>query len=171
MTLRNAFFGMLLASTIGADSHAAVLTYDALGRVSSVTYDDGKMVSYVYDAAGNRTQHVVASGANLPPVAVDDGASLDVATSMSALIDAKANDTDPNNNPLTITSVTNGSHGFVTIESGGAMVQYTYTGLLPGQGTFVTDTFTYTISDANGGFDTGQVDVLIQDTSCPGICN
>lgn len=31
-------------------------TYDALGRLTSVTYDNGDVVYYVYDAAGNRTQ-------------------------------------------------------------------------------------------------------------------
>ena len=30
-------------------------TYDALGRLTSVTYDNGDVVYYVYDAAGNRT--------------------------------------------------------------------------------------------------------------------
>jgi YD repeat-containing protein len=29
--------------------------YDALGRVTKVTYDDGSYVVYQYDAAGNRS--------------------------------------------------------------------------------------------------------------------
>ena len=35
--------------------------YDALGRLISVTYDDGSQMTYTYDAAGNRTQ-VVRTG-------------------------------------------------------------------------------------------------------------
>ena len=35
---------------------ATTYTYDALGRVSSVTYSNGKTITYTYDAAGNRTQ-------------------------------------------------------------------------------------------------------------------
>jgi YD repeat-containing protein len=34
----------------------ATYGYDALGRLTSVTYDDGKLVIYRLDAAGNRTQ-------------------------------------------------------------------------------------------------------------------
>jgi YD repeat-containing protein len=29
--------------------------YDALGRMTKVTYDDGSYIIYTYDAAGNRT--------------------------------------------------------------------------------------------------------------------
>jgi YD repeat-containing protein len=35
---------------------ATMYTYDALGRLSSVTYSNGKTITYTYDAAGNRTQ-------------------------------------------------------------------------------------------------------------------
>ena len=38
----------------------ATYDYDALGRLTRVTYSDGKLAIYKYDAAGNRT--LVASG-------------------------------------------------------------------------------------------------------------
>lgn len=34
-------------------------TYDALGRISTVTYPNGAVVTYTYDAAGNRTARSV----------------------------------------------------------------------------------------------------------------
>lgn len=52
--------GMLLvasASVVLAGS--AVYTYDTLGRLSKVTYGNGVVVTYTYDAAGNRTAQVI----------------------------------------------------------------------------------------------------------------
>jgi YD repeat-containing protein len=36
--------------------------YDALGRVVEVTYPDGTVIAYSYDAAGNRTQTTRQAG-------------------------------------------------------------------------------------------------------------
>lgn len=33
-------------------------TYDTLGRLTTVTYSSGVIITYVYDAAGNRTSYV-----------------------------------------------------------------------------------------------------------------
>ncbi len=48
---------MLLASAAVAGS--ATHTYDSLGRLATVTYSNGVVVTYVYDAAGNRSSYVV----------------------------------------------------------------------------------------------------------------
>ncbi len=50
---------MLGGSAIYAGS--ANYTYDNLGRVTKVTYSNGKSVTYSYDAAGNRVT-VVSAG-------------------------------------------------------------------------------------------------------------
>jgi len=44
-------------------------TYDALGRLHSVTYQNGGSVTYTYDAAGNRTQvtNTAGSASSGPP--------------------------------------------------------------------------------------------------------
>lgn len=45
------------AAVLGAPVIAAniTVTYDASGRVVSVSYDDGSQVDYTYDQADNRT--------------------------------------------------------------------------------------------------------------------
>lgn len=52
--------GLLLSAAAVAGS--AVNTYDSLGRLSKVTYSNGTVITYTYDAAGNRSS-VVTAGA------------------------------------------------------------------------------------------------------------
>lgn len=42
-----------------AANGSVVYTYDALGRVTTASYDTGVIVIYTYDANGNRTQQVI----------------------------------------------------------------------------------------------------------------
>lgn len=52
--------GLLLVASAGmALAGSAVYTYDTLGRLSKVTYGNGVIVTYTYDAAGNRTAQVI----------------------------------------------------------------------------------------------------------------
>ncbi|MFC5522003.1 Ig-like domain-containing protein [Polaromonas jejuensis] len=89
---------------------------------------------------------------NFAPVANADSAS--VAVGSSVTIAVLANDTDANGDALTITGVTQGSRGTVTIV--GSSVRYT-----PNAGPAGTDTFTYAISDGHGGAATGTVNVTV----------
>ena len=50
-----------IAAAIGsspafAGNGSVTYTYDAVGRVTTITYDTGVTITYTYDAAGNRTQ-------------------------------------------------------------------------------------------------------------------
>jgi YD repeat-containing protein len=50
---------VFLAACLAGDAPAlaaTTYTYDDLGRVATVTYDNGLMITYSYDPAGNRTQ-------------------------------------------------------------------------------------------------------------------
>ena len=42
-----------------AANGSVIYTYDALGRVASVSYDTGVIVIYTYDANGNRLTQVI----------------------------------------------------------------------------------------------------------------
>jgi hypothetical protein len=64
--------------------------------------------------------------------------------------DPRTNDTGCTGCNLKISGVTQGSHGWVAIKSGGTQLSYT-----AANNFFGTDTFTYTISDGVGGASTG----------------
>lgn len=60
-----AFFCILMTSTVPAGT--AQYTYDNLNRLVQVQYDDGTIIQYTYDAAGNRlTKKVAAQGSAAP---------------------------------------------------------------------------------------------------------
>jgi len=108
--------------------------------------------------ADTATITVTVNEVPVAPVAVDDAATTTEDTAIT--IDPLVNDTDGNNDPLTITGVTQGTNGSVTFTS--ADVTYTsntgYTG---------TDTFDYTISDGNGGTDTATVTMTVNAIAIP----
>jgi len=89
---------------------------------------------------------------NNPPVALDDSATTSQNTSVT--IDVLSNDSDPDNDALTVGSVTQGAHGLVI--NNGSNVSYT-----PNSGFSGTDSFTYIVSDGHGGTDTATVSVDI----------
>jgi hypothetical protein len=63
LTLALMFIGFFVPPASGANGSVAY-TYDALGRVNTVSYDTGVCIIYTYDANGNRTSETVAvSGA------------------------------------------------------------------------------------------------------------
>jgi uncharacterized protein len=95
------------------------------------------------------------AGENGPPDARDDNAAVGEDSGANT-INVLANDTDPDQDPLTVTAVTQGANGAVAITNNGADVSYT-----PNINFNGSDSFTYTISDGNGGEDTATVTVTI----------
>uniref|UniRef100_UPI0014216010 Ig-like domain-containing protein n=1 Tax=Thalassoroseus pseudoceratinae TaxID=2713176 RepID=UPI0014216010 len=89
---------------------------------------------------------------NDAPIAVDDDATTDEDTPV--VINVLANDSDVEGDTLTVSAVTPGTNGTVTINPDGTL---TYT---PAANFAGSDTFTYTINDGNGGSDTATVNVV-----------
>ncbi len=67
-----------------------------------------------------------------------------------------ANDIDPNGDSLVLTDLTPAIHGEAVIDPGDTTVTYT-----PNSNFNGSDTFTYVVSDDNGGLDTGTVEITV----------
>ncbi|MGX9354280.1 Ig-like domain-containing protein [Roseobacteraceae bacterium S113] len=93
------------------------------------------------------------------PDAVNDTATTDIGDPV--IISVLGNDTDPNGDPLSVTSASDPVNGVVTVNGDGTI---TYT---PNGGFTGDDTFSYTITDGNGGFDTATVTVTVEDDGDP----
>ncbi|MCA9955053.1 MAG: tandem-95 repeat protein, partial [Anaerolineales bacterium] len=98
------------------------------------------------------TVNVTINPINDAPNAVNDSTATSPETAVT--INVLDNDTDPENDTLTVTAVTQGSKGSVT--HNGTTVTYT-----PNANQTGNDTFTYTISDGHGGSDTATVTVQL----------
>ncbi len=155
MNQRLSLLLVLALTTLLASAQSATFQYDALGRVISAAYPNGAIVSYEYDANGNRTEMEIVLG-NHGPDAIDDTASK-AAASISTL-SVLSNDTDADSHPLVITAISTPSRGGTATAINGA-TQISYTA-----GAVGTETFHYTISDGNGGFDTASVIVTVTNT-------
>jgi hypothetical protein len=97
---------------------------------------------------------VTVTPVNDAPVAVNDTAT--TLAEVAVTVNVRANDTDIDSPTLTVTAVTQGAHGSVSISS---EVGVTYT---PAAGWVGPDAFTYTISDGSGGTATATVNVTVQ---------
>ena len=142
---------------VNADGTLTVTPATGFTGVITVTYTlaDG--------AGGTDTGVLNVTVDNAAPVAVPDG-PVSTPTDTSVLVNVTANDTDPNpGDTLTITPgsisapVDGGgtTRGTAVIESG--EIRYT-----PPAGYAGTVTFTYAVSDGNGGTSTGTATVVVQ---------
>lgn len=101
------------------------------------------------------TVSITVSSVNDSPDAVNDSTTINEDSGANS-IDVRANDSDVDGDTVTVTAVTQGTHGSVAITGGGTGVSYT-----PAANFFGSDTFTYTVNDGNGGSDTATVNVTI----------
>lgn len=149
---RSAFAKLLLGGTAFAAfgragvAHADTYTYDALGRLATVTRPNGAVVTYAYDAAGNRTSVVSA-----PPAAPSGTFS----ASPSTIILGQSTTLSWTSANATSASIDNGV-GSVTPVAGGSVVRSPTT----------TTTYTLTLTGPGGSTPkTASVTVLQPPTS------
>jgi hypothetical protein len=124
------------------------------GDTLSCTASDGNLSS---DAANI---DVTVSPVNDDPVANDDSAETNA--NLAVDIDVLSNDTDIDGDTLSVASSTDGVNGITAVNPDGT-VKYT-----PSLDFFGTDSFTYTVSDGNGGSDTATVSVTVFEVICSG---
>jgi mannan endo-1,4-beta-mannosidase len=143
--------------------HAIYLTiFDA----SDNAYDSAAFVDNLFASTTESCQ----AGANEGPVAGDDTLTVpedDLGTS----IDVLGNDTDADEDPLTITDVSDPAHGSAVVDDGGTPAdpaddEIVYT---PDPDYFGPDSFTYTISDGHGGTATATVSITVTEVNDPPI--
>lgn len=104
------------------------------------------------------TVSITVNSVNDNPVAVNDTADTNEQTPVT--VNVVANDSDVDGDTLTVSAATQGTGGSVTF-SGGSV---TYT---PNAGFYGTDSFSYTVSDGNGGTATATVSVTVHDVTPP----
>ncbi len=91
---------------------------------------------------------------NDAPLARDD--SVSTPEDVPVIISVLANDTDPDQDPLTLTAVAQSSHGTVTLDEGDTTVTYA-----PEANYFGPDSLTYTVSDTGAVTDTATVWITV----------
>lgn len=146
----------------GPASGALTLNTDGSFTYTPVSGFFGQ-VAFTYKANNGADSNVatVTITVNRPPVAANDAATTQ--PNQAVTVNVLANDSDPENQPLTITSVTQGTNGSVSFTA--ANVVYT-----PNSGYSGPDTFTYTISDGQlpvPGTAIGTVNVTVAGNGAP----
>lgn len=137
----------------------------------SVSYTPGPgfagIDSFIYTIGDGRggfasaNVSIVVAAVNAPPVAQDDSASTDI--DVPVTISVLANDFDPDGDPLVVQSVSPAGFGTV-VRNPDNTVTYTPNARFVG-----TDAFDYTISDGQGGLDSGHVIVTVRGPNNPPI--
>lgn len=159
--------GTLSVSAVGTPTSGSVTIQGGGTHVRYTAPGSAGSASFTYtvaDGQGGFTQasvSVTITPSNTPPVANNDYASVNISSSQAIMV--LANDTDADSHSLTVTGVSGGSPGFASIGPGGAYVIYDAPMF---QGSY---SFTYTISDGNGG--TASATVYITVTPGEGGCD
>lgn len=130
--------------------------YNYLAVSESVTITGNYDISDGKGGTVAQTVTITINGVNDLPIAVDDTATTDENTPfIIATAQLLANDSDPDDDTLTIASVGNANHGTVAFDNNGDIL-FTPTDNFSGQATF-----DYTANDGHNGTDTATVTVTV----------
>ncbi|AWN46780.1 Mo-co oxidoreductase dimerization domain protein [Methylobacterium terrae] len=145
----------LTSGSLTASTNNGVFTYASTSAFPTQTFQN---TNFWVDVLFNPG----ASTPNQSPTAVNDTGlavtrNTPITFSTSALL---ANDTDPNGDPLTVTSVTSGTGGTAALNTTNATITFT-----PATGFTGAANFTYAISDGRGGTSSASVALTV---SAPG---
>lgn len=140
---------------------APTLIYVPLGN-----FNGGDAFSYqVVDPGGasaSGSAVITINAVNDPSSAADDAATVD--EDSSAVINVLTNDSDPDGDPLTIVSATQGASGSTTVNPDGTIT------FAPSVNFNGTVSFSYTITDPSGLSSTANVDVTVNAVNdAPGV--
>ena len=158
----NFFASTYTNGSLSTPAAAGVYAYGAGNLFPTSTYGNvNYWVDVLFDPSG-------AAPPPLPPVAANDSgfvATENIALSIpaSALL---ANDTDPSGLPLSITGVSDPSNGTVTYDSNTQSVIFT-----PATDYAGTASFTYSVTNGNGGSASAFISLLINDPSTVSLFN
>jgi hypothetical protein len=103
------------------------------------------------------TAIITVSASNITPVATDDDITSTTTIyedSRNNKIDVTSNDTDADDDTLSIVSATKPDHGTASVRSGAVFYE-------PDDDYYGSDSFTYTIDDGNGGQDSAVVTLTV----------
>ena len=141
------------------DNGDGTFDYDPNGAFESLGAGDSATDSFFYTVSdgdgGTDTAMVTIAvdGANDGPVAADDSDTTEANTPID--IDVLGNDNDVDGDTLSVSAVGVAGNGTTAINPDGT-IRYT-----PNSGFEGTDSFTYTVSDDNGGNDSAMVTVTV----------
>lgn len=143
----------------GVDENGGVVTVvdNKLVVTPSLNFNGDTIVTYeVSDGQGNVSSgelNLTVNPVNDAPVQQDDAASTD--EDLAITVDVLANDSDIEGDDLTVSITTNVAHGSLVLNADNTI---TYT---PNADYNGADSFTYTVSDGNGGASVATVNLTV----------
>jgi hypothetical protein len=160
--------GITQILSVGTPAHGTALRNGFTGTITytpSANYYGPDSFTYTIQDLGNltgtATVYVTVTSVNDLPVAISDAAS--TAEDTPVTINVLANDSDPEGDALSVAGATQGLHGSTQVNADNTI---TYT---PALNYYNSDSFTYTLRDANGGTRTGTVNVTISPVNDPPV--
>lgn len=148
--------------TSGAVTYSPAADYNGPASFTYTVCDDGTTNGSPDSKCTTATVNVDVQSVNDNPLAVDDSTTTDEDTPV--IVNVLTNDSDVDGDNLSVSAVTQGAHGSVT--NNGSNVTYSPAANFNG-----SDSFSYTVSDGNGGTATANVSVTINAVNDTPVAN